>query len=704
MTIQKEEQSKTHSSSSGRLGKSNRPGSPAHPVRPVLSARPDRPVLSAHLALLTVLAVLVLGSVLLAASCAPASVGVDQLQVSTYYNSVAANALPVELGQAIEEDGTLSFALADADAILTISNLTDGDHNIHFGSVGSGGANNYSRSYQKTASDGTITMLKSELASNSFSFTDGAVIGISELDSTDIQHVATYRPSSIHNHQDLQAMRKDLARDYVLKQNIVFIPMTDDTDTAISNYEAVGDDSDPFTGSLDGASNSITGIQIEGTDTDNYQGLFGVVEAGSVDIVVAQNLALRDFKITGNAFVGSLAGWMKRGTVDRVRVEVSSPDAGKIEVSGDILIGTVTYGFGGGLIGRAETGTQDILDDTQIRIQNTSSDVTVVGLGIYTDRIGGIAGEIGKNVELTESYATGSVTGAGAVGGLVGYNNGTVVGYATGLVTGRGDGVGGLAGGNEGSLSGYATGSVVGKNTVGGLVGINSVSTSYAIGFAIGSVTGVNNIGGLVGNNLSGTVGGYATGSVTGSNDSIGGLGGSNRGTLFGYSTGDVTGDMLVGGLVGTNGGTLSGYTTGSATGTSGVGGLIGNNNSETVSGYARSIVRRSGGTMFPNFFGKIVGMGDLRKMFTAYSSTSESLIYDGKTGTTEITFTMGIDGTEVTVDELTMESVFAGLTFGTAVGEWTWVADGKWPAINIGDEIKPASEQPTSPRLAPPA
>ncbi len=563
-------------------------------------------------------------------------INTDKLQVSTYYSNVATETLPVELGQAIADDS--AFALADTDAILTISNLTDGNHSIHFGTAVDGGANDYSGgSYPIMVSNNTITILKPDLAANSFVFTDGAVIGISELDSTDIQHVATYYPSNIYGSHDLQAMRKNLARDYVLKQNIVFIPMTDDTDTAISNYEAVGDDSNPFMGSLDGASYTISGIQIEGTDTDNYQGLFGVMEASSVDIMAAQNLVLRDFKITANAYVGSLAGWIKKGTVDNVHVEVSDAnadananadaDTGKVEASGSIAVGTDNYGYGGGLLGRAGADATD----TQVKIQNTSSAVAVSGTGADSIQIGGLVGKVDKGVMLTESYATGSVTGTRSVGGLVGFNDGTV--------------------------TGYATGSISGSFYLGGLVGFN---------------------------NSSGTVTGYATGSISGSYY-LGGLVGANVGTSIGYATGSVAGDNYSsGGLVG-----------------------LMSKNSGSVSGYARGIVRRTGGTNLT--FGKVVGQQIDETLIAIFSSSSmsESKVYEGETGTfaladvrgddgSPVTVT-GKDGTEVDIAGAT-EVTFQGLTFGTDIGQWTWVANGKWPAINIGDELKPAADQPVGP------
>ena len=97
-----------------------------------------------------------------------------------------------------------------------------------------------------------------------------------------------------------------------------------------------------------------------------------------------------------------------------------------------------------------------------------------------------------RNIGLLEV----NVTGTGSkIGGLVGYNNtGTVSNsYATGAVTGSSD-VGGLVGYSfEGTVSNsYATGAVTGtRNQVGGLVGRNDRSTVSNNSYATGAVTGI---------------------------------------------------------------------------------------------------------------------------------------------------------------------------------------------------------------------
>ncbi|CAN1523786.1 Filamentous haemagglutinin, N-terminal [Methylophilaceae bacterium] len=172
------------------------------------------------------------------------------------------------------------------------------------------------------------------------------------------------------------------------------------------------------------------------------------------------------------------------------------------------------------------------------------------------DFVGGLAGNNYGNI--SNSYVTGVVSGAGSVGGLVGWTSDDSV--------------------IAGSFSAASVhGSVSGDEDVGGLVGYNAgdITNSYATG----SVSGNYNVGGLVGSNDGNVTKSYATGSVSGSDD-VGGLVGSNDGNVTSsYAIGNVTGDVKVGGLVGSNYGSIGQtYATGLVTGTYHEGGIVGSN------------------------------------------------------------------------------------------------------------------------------
>ena len=222
------------------------------------------------------------------------------------------------------------------------------------------------------------------------------------------------------------------------------------------------------------------------------------------------------------------------------------------------------YGVASGLFGRAGGGSKII----NIGLLN----VDVVGY----DKVGSLVG--GSSGSITNSYATGSVTGTeGTVGGLVGYNQygGSITNsYATCSVIGTGDliSVGGLAGenahGGAAITNSFATGSVKGSGDssphVGGLVGLNfsaSITNSYATGsaMAIAGYGGSFRVGGLVGSNYKAPItNSYATGSVSGTGIYlyIGGLVGINYQAPItnSYATGSVSGTGAypnIGGLVG---------------------------------------------------------------------------------------------------------------------------------------------------------
>ncbi|MGB6872561.1 MAG: GLUG motif-containing protein [Dehalococcoidia bacterium] len=193
-----------------------------------------------------------------------------------------------------------------------------------------------------------------------------------------------------------------------------------------------------------------------------------------------------------------------------------------------------------------------------------------------------------------------AVTGDQNVGGLVGLNLEGIVSnsYASGNVSGN-ISVGGLVGGNPGSVSNsYASANVTGIRSVGGLVGSHNHGT-VDHSYATGSVTGEQNVGGLVGFNYDGVVKScHSAGTVTGST-SVGGLVGSivALGTVYdSYATGSVTGDLYVGGLVGENhhGIVYDSYSTGSASGTSRVGGLVGTNGAPHQYGSGEGFVSNS--------------------------------------------------------------------------------------------------------------
>jgi uncharacterized protein (DUF2141 family) len=254
--------------------------------------------------------------------------------------------------------------------------------------------------------------------------------------------------------------------------------------------------------------------------------------------------------------------------------------------------GTITDSYATGAVTGAGTYVGGLVGFNTKAISGSYTTGTVNG----QQRTGGLAGENGGTI--TNSYATGAVTGAGTyVGGLVGFNTKAISGsYTTGTVNGQ-QRTGGLAGENKGTITTcYATGAVTSADDyVGGLVGYNQQNSSITNSYAIGKVFGRQRTGGLVGESNGTIASSYSTGAVTSAYDYVGGLVGYNSGSIINsYATGAVT-DAYDngGGLVGYNSGSIiNSYATGAVTDAYAyVGGLVGWNSGSVTNSYATGAV-----------------------------------------------------------------------------------------------------------------
>ncbi|WP_219114897.1 YDG domain-containing protein [Janthinobacterium sp. UMAB-56] len=224
-----------------------------------------------------------------------------------------------------------------------------------------------------------------------------------------------------------------------------------------------------FSGVFDGAGFALSNLKIDRSlAPGSAAGLFGTVQGGTV-----RKLTLSGGSVTGTTNVGALAGNVVSGTIDGVNSAMA--------VSGQRNVGGLVGSNGGAITLSASSGT----------VTGVNAD----GGGA----IGGLAGSNASGASITTSYATGVVTGAREmIGGLVGHNQGTLSqSYATGKVSGARS-IGGLVGLNGGSIdNAYATGAVgragtadaiLARENMGGLVGESTGSVSHV--FSSGAVTG----------------------------------------------------------------------------------------------------------------------------------------------------------------------------------------------------------------------
>jgi len=218
------------------------------------------------------------------------------------------------------------------------------------------------------------------------------------------------RPYMIEDVHDLQDMNEDLDAHYALANDIDASETEEWKDG--EGFEPIGPDGydNPFTGSLDGRGNKITGLYIN--RTEGYGGLFGYVRGEM------RNLVLEDVYINGESSVGGAVGYL-RGEVVNIRVTG--------EVKGNRSIG--------GLVGQGDHG----------RVYDSETSTEVKG----EKRVGGLKG-YNWDGRVVNSHSTGDVTGDIAVAGLVGYNWGGTIedSYSKGDVMGN-QSFGGLVGENE---------------------------------------------------------------------------------------------------------------------------------------------------------------------------------------------------------------------------------------------------------------
>jgi len=407
-------------------------------------------------------------------------------------------------------------------------------------------------------------------------------------------------PFVITNCTQLQEMNDSLGANYSLGNDI------DCSDTINWNlglgFEPIGNQTDNFSGSLDGNAYLISDLFIN--RSENEVGMFSFLDSATVS-----NITIEAY-ITGLKRVGTLIGWAYYSNLTSVvsNGSVNSTDGGggtvgyfyygRVEnsysntrVSGERYIGGLISSTRGGFIENSYA-TGDVFSSTDYAggLVSWMEDTTVnnsyaTGKVTGPTILGGLVG-YAETAIINNSFATGNVTASvSQAGGLVGkIDSSTIVqnSYATGTVSG-GPGTGGLVGYSyDNSIidNSYASGDIFGADYTGGLIGFSrdtTVDNSYSTGYTIGGAY----VGGLTGWKTRGTVSkSYATGNTTGSGNYVGGLIGYIFSTAYienSYARGNVTGDTNVGGLIGSNANDVNfTYSTGVVSGNSNVGGLIG--------------------------------------------------------------------------------------------------------------------------------
>lgn len=284
-------------------------------------------------------------------------------------------------------------------------------------------------------------------------------------------------PYQICSPTHLDNVRLHVSSYFILKRSL---------DLTSFSLNPIATSGSPFTGTFDGNGLEISNWSYNSSAT-SYVGLFAAITTGAT----LKNITLTNVTVSGNTYVGALVGAVS-GTAQITNCSSS----GSVMGQGNSI---------GGLIGVMNNAT----------VTNSSSSASVTGIST-SGYLGGLIGNTGNGAHIIHCHATGNVLNGSGLGGLSGNfgNPGTSI------------------------TQSYATGSVTGTTSVGGLTSIMAATTvtdSYATG-AVTATSPTGIAGGLVANYWhSATVTNvYATGKVTvGASGHGGGLAGVDSGGAF---------------------------------------------------------------------------------------------------------------------------------------------------------------------------
>lgn len=393
--------------------------------------------------------------------------------------------------------------------------------------------------------------------------------------------------------------RDALSYNYTLKNDIDASGLVN-----ASTYNTIGSGDIAFTGTFDGNSHTIVGLQANG-------GLFGTLSNGavvkdinivssvftgkaasdSVGAVAAENNggSISGISGYGNTVKGS--GGYIGGLVGKNYGAISNSDDQSTVIAGANTVAGGIAGINGGIVdwdnGEFKIGT---IENVQ---SNSAVTTAVLPAGQYAFNLGGIVGINAKHdlsllgpqfdTDIDNASAHGVTGKSGNTktsGGIVGTNEGGISNaYNESIIHGL-ENIGGIAGSNamanpndllgqQATLENIANAVEIigdaGSQNVGGLVGKQDHATTNQ-GRNTGAITGCTNVGGMVGyntadsylNNLENSPQATITGITN-----VGGIAGVNEGVISAddqlnlLNSGKIYGWENVGGIAGKNSGSI---------------------------------------------------------------------------------------------------------------------------------------------------
>ena len=228
--------------------------------------------------------------------------------------------------------------------------------------------------------------------------------------------------------QDVDNIRNNLSGKYILMNDIDM--------SSLGSFESIGDSSNAFTGELNGNGYTISNLNITPSDGTSL-GLFATLDGASIRNLRLENI---NTSTTIAAAIGTLAGQAENSIIDNVSAEciITTVDTFTAYFLGGLVGGVInttisnSYTTGnlevesisiGGLVGIATNN---------VMLTNTWSGANITSnIAASNTYAGGLIGSVqdGSNIEITDSYAYGSVEGGqniskGAILGGV-YSSGT---------------------------------------------------------------------------------------------------------------------------------------------------------------------------------------------------------------------------------------------------------------------------------------
>lgn len=312
---------------------------------------------------------------------------------------------------------------------------------------------------------------------------------------------------------------------------------TEEIVPAEENTEVTEEHLKRFAGTFIGNGCSIRGLYID--VADRYAGLFGY-QTGTIT-----GINLKNSYIKGEDSVGAIVG-LNGGTVQNSSIQ-------NVEVIGTQKVGGIA----------GTTMTSSVIEDCK-----TEGNKNIIVGDKY---VGGIAGYINNNANISRVVNNANISGNQYVGGIAGISfYATVIkdttNYAEKIV--GTEFVGGLIGYSQSQIensSNQAVGTVEAKNYVGGITGANYIMGNITDCFNSSKViTTEDNCGGIAGVNNANISNCYNAGEIDSfeaEGTKVGGICGQNTSDSFiytSYNIGKINAKSIAGGVVGADFGTIS--------------------------------------------------------------------------------------------------------------------------------------------------